>query len=107
MHDSNRSRARARQRGGAAKGCVIALLFPIALLVILGVMVIGKYNALVAQREKTEAAWSNIDNQYKRRADLIDNLVATVKGAADFEKSTLESVTEARASVGRAQLPPG
>src|SRR5262245_54366305 len=107
MHESIRTRVWARQRGGIGKGCLVALLIPIGLVVILGVMSIGKYNGLVAQREKTEAAWSGIDNQYKRRADLIDNLVATVKGAADFEKSTLTEVTEARASVGRVQLPPG
>lgn len=65
----------------------------------------GRYNSLVTLQENAEAAWSEIDNQYKRRFDLVPQLVSTVKGAADFEKSTLESVTEARASVGRAQLP--
>src|SRR5262249_54289360 len=55
--------------------------------------------------EKTTAAWSEIDNQYKRRYDLIPNLVETVKGAADFEKSTLTAVVEARAAVGRVQMP--
>jgi LemA protein len=75
--------------------------------VILGVMSVGKYNGMVAERVSTEAAWSEIDNQYKRRLELIPNLVETVKGAADFEKSTLQAVTEARASVGRVQLPPG
>ena len=50
---------------------------------------------------------SEIDNQYKRRFDLVPQLVSTVQGAADFEKTTLDEVTEARASVGRMQLPPG
>jgi LemA protein len=70
-------------------------------------MSVGRYNKLVTSQETIEAAWSEIDNQYKRRFDLIPQLVKTVQGAADFEKSTLEAVTEARASVGRAQLPAG
>src|SRR5690606_12218432 len=73
--------------------------------VLLGVTGIGKYNSLVTEREKVAAAWSEIDNQYQRRYELIPNLVETVKGAADFERSTLEAVVEARASVGRVQLP--
>ena len=77
------------------------------MVLILALTFAGRYNSLVTLQESTEAAWSEIDNQYKRRYDLIPQLVSTVKGAADFEKSTLESVTEARASVGRAQLPAG
>ena len=53
------------------------------------------------------AAWSEVQNQYQRRADLVPNLVATVQGAASFEKDTLTQVTEARASVGRATVNPG
>ena len=60
---------------------------------------------MVGGRENVASRWAEIDNQYKRRADLIPSLVETVKGAAEFEKSTLEAVVEARASVGRAQLP--
>jgi LemA protein len=92
---------------GAAKGCIIAAVAIVAVILIAGLIFMGKYNALVALEEKTEAAWSEIDNQYKRRFDLVPQLVSTVKGAADFEKSTLDEVTEARASVGRVQLPPG
>jgi LemA protein len=77
------------------------------ILLILGGTMVGRYNGLVTSQETIEAAWSEIDNQYKRRFDLIPQLVSTVKGAADFEKSTLLAVTEARASVGRAQLPAG
>jgi LemA protein len=86
-------------------GCLV--VGAVALLVLLGVAVslAGRYNGLVAGQEKVSAAWSEIDNQYKRRFDLVPQLVNTVKGAADFEKSTLESVIEARASVGRVQLP--
>ena len=96
-----------QQRGSAKLGCLIAAGAVVLLGLILAVTFAGRYNSLVSLQESTEAAWSEIDNQYKRRYDLIPQLVSTVKGAADFEKSTLESVTEARASVGRAQLPAG
>lgn len=62
-------------------------------------------NNIPTYEEQAKAAWSNVLNQYQRRADLIPNLVATVKGAADFEKSTLEAVVNARAKVGTMQLP--
>ena len=58
------------------------------------------YNEFQRLDEGVTAAWSEVVNNYQRRADLIPNLVATVKGAADFEKSTLEAVVNARASVG-------
>ena len=62
-------------------------------------------NNIPTYQEQAKAAWSNVLNQYQRRADLIPNLVATVKGAADFEKSTLEAVVNARAKVGTMQVP--
>lgn len=96
-----------RECGSAKLGCAIAAGAAILLVLIIGGMLASRYNGLVTRQETTEAAWSEIDNQYKRRFDLVPQLVNTVKGAADFEKSTLEAVTEARASVGRAQLPPG
>ncbi|ANM30366.1 hypothetical protein ABI59_13475 [Acidobacteria bacterium Mor1] len=92
-------------RGAVGKGCLIALAVVVALAVIIGVLFSGNYNRFVSGQEGIEAAWSEIDNQYKRRFDLIPSLVETVKGAADFEKSTLREVTEARASVGKMQLP--
>lgn len=93
-------------RGAIKAGCLAGAAAALVVLIVGGVLV-GRYNGLVALDEKTGAAWSEIDNQYKRRYDLIPQLVATVQGAANFERSTLEAVTEARASVGRAQLPPG
>jgi len=95
------------ERGLAKAGCLIALGGALLLALILGGMLVGRYNGLVTQQEKARAAWSEIDNQYKRRYDLVPQLVSTVQGAADFERTTLEAVTEARASVGRAQLPAG
>lgn len=62
------------------------------------------YNEVIEQDEDVKAAWSEVQNQYKRRADLIPNLVKVVKGAADFERSTLQSVVEARAKVGKMQV---
>jgi len=97
----------ASQRGWAKSGCLIAAGAAVLLLLVLGGTLVGSYNGLVTRQEKTRAAWSEIDNQYKRRFDLVPQLVNTVQGAADFERSTLEAVTEARASVGRAQLPAG
>ena len=57
-------------------------------------------------QQNVDAKWAQVQNVYQRRADLIPNLVNTVAGAANFEKSTLEAVTNARASVGRVQLDP-
>ena len=102
MLDSSNNR-----RGFARMGCLVAAGVVLIIVLIIGGTAVGRYNTLVTGQERIEAAWSEIDNQYKRRFDLIPTLVNTVKGAADFEKSTLEAVTEARASVGRAQLPAG
>lgn len=62
------------------------------------------YNAVIDADEDVKAAWAEVENQYKRRADLVPNLVKVVKGAADFESETLQKVTEARASVGKMQI---
>lgn len=66
---------------------------------ILAVMLIagcGSYNGFVDAEEEMEQSWANVETQYQRRADLIPNLVNTVKGAAEFERGTLEAVTNAR-----------
>lgn len=62
------------------------------------------YNTMVQKDESVETAWANVQNAYQRRADLIPNLVNTVKGAANFEKETLESVINARAKATSVQL---
>jgi LemA protein len=79
----------------------------IALIVIGGLLIMSSYNRLVRLQQGTDAQWAQVQNVYQRRADLVPNLVSTVAGAANFEKSTLEAVTNARASVGRVQLPAG
>ena len=60
------------------------------------------YNNLVSSEEKVDQAWGNVENQYQRRADLIPNLVASVKGYSEHEANTLEAVTDARAGLGSA-----
>ena len=85
-------------------GC---LAIVVVLAIVLGLAAMGTYNNLVGLSQATDAQWAQVENVYQRRADLIPNLVATVKGAADFEKSTLEAVTAARASVGQVQAGPG
>jgi LemA protein len=62
------------------------------------------YNKLQGLDEEVKASWSEVQNQYQRRADLVPNLVATVKGAADFEKSTLQAVIEARSNATAVKL---
>ena len=74
------------------------------LLVVLGIGGCGSYNGLVTKSTKVDESWAQVQNVYQRRADLIPNLVSTVSGAANFEKSTITEVTAARASVGSVQL---
>ena len=79
----------------------------IAALALLPVLLGGcGYNQFQRLDEQVNAAWSEVLNNYQRRADLIPNLVATVQGAADFEKSTLTELTNARASVGQIKATP-
>lgn len=66
----------------------------------------GTYNDMVQREEKVTSQWSQVENVYQRRLDLIPNLVATVKGAADFEKSTLTAVIEARANATQVKVDP-
>ncbi len=77
----------------------------VSLTALLGLSGCG-YNEFQRLDEGVIAAWSEVVNNYQRRADLIPNLVATVKGAADFEKGTLEAVVNARASVGSLKVTP-
>lgn len=66
------------------------------IVVLIVMMLVGTYNGLVGEREKVVTAFSNVQTQYQRRADLIPNLVSTVKGVSDFEQETLTQVVEAR-----------
>ena len=81
---------------------ILGVLAALAVVVVLYVS--GVYNGLVNRAQAVDAQWAQVQNVYQRRADLIPNLVATVSGAANFEKSTLTEITNARASVGKVQL---
>ena len=79
----------------------------VVLLLLWGVTTnISYQNKFVTEDEEINQAWAKVQTQYQRRADLIPNLVATVKGAADFEKSTLEAVTNARARATSINIDP-
>lgn len=79
-----------------------------AILVIMATMSLSScsYNSMVQMDENVKAKWGAVQSQYQRRSDLIPNLVATVKGAANFEKSTLTDVIEARAKATSVQVDP-
>ena len=85
----------------------IGILIVVAAVVIGAIMWgTGIYNNLVGLEEGVTGSWSQVENQYQRRADLIPNLVNTVKGVADFEKETYTAVTEARAKVNQINMSP-
>src|SRR5437660_5705700 len=87
-----------------ALGCVVVLLIVLFVAVFAALALGGSYNRLVRSQQAVDQSWAQVQNVYQRRADLIPNLVNTVAGAANFEKSTLVEVTNARASVGRVQM---
>lgn len=82
--------------GVVVLGIVLLLIFSL----------VGGYNKLVRLSQGVDQSWAQVQNVYQRRADLIPNLVATVAGAANFEKETLTQITEARASVGQIKIDP-
>ena len=84
-------------------GLIILILAIIAILVFWG---IGGYNGLVSTQESLNKSWANVENQYQRRADLIPNLVETVKGYAKHESSTFEAVVNARAKATQMTIDP-
>ncbi|GAA3945691.1 LemA family protein [Pseudoclavibacter caeni] len=86
-------------------GGVIALIVVIALVVIIGIWLWATYNALVKLRMRVDEAWSDITVQLKRRADLLPNLIETVRGYAKHEQGVFEQVTRARAETAGAATP--
>ena len=87
------------------KGCIGLIVLGVIALALFG-WVKNSYNGLVSQQENVEKAWGNVENQYQRRADLIPNLVETVKGYAKHEQETLEGVIEARANATKVTIDP-
>lgn len=82
------------------------VLIIVGILFVLGAMLVKPYNNMVSKDEGCSQAWSNVENNYQRRMDLINNLVKTVQGAADYEKGTLEAVINARAKATSVQVDP-
>lgn len=84
-------------------------LWIIVVLVLVGLIALSAfrgYNGMVPRSEKVDEQWSNVENSYQRRADLIPNLVNTVKGYAEFESKTLTAVIEARSKATSIQVDP-
>ena len=96
-------RLRTGMAGGRRRTLLIGVAVVAVVLLFFVLPVVGTYNDLVTLRQAVDAQWAQVENQYQRRASLIPNLVATVRGAADFEQQTLLQVTEARAQAARAQ----
>jgi LemA protein len=87
------------------KGCIGLIILGIIALALFG-WVKNSYNGLVKDQESVETAWAQVENVYQRRADLIPNLVETVKGYAKHEQETLEGVIEARANATKVTIDP-
>lgn len=85
---------------------LIATLVIVGILLILVFWAFGSYNGLVTKEESVSNAWANVESQYQRRADLIPNLVSTVKGYADFEQETLTKVIQARSEATSVKVDP-
>jgi LemA protein len=92
------------KRLGIGCGIVAAIIIFIAIIFI--VAGVGGYNRLVGLSQTVNKQWAQVQNDYQRRTDLVPNLVNTVSGAANFEKSTLVDITQARASVGQVKIDP-
>lgn len=86
------------------------LLIPVAIIAVFGIYLytkaVGTYNQFVKTEEQINGQWAEVETQYQRRADLIPNLVNTVKGYADFEQETLTGVVEARSKATSVQIDP-
>jgi LemA protein len=89
-----------------AVGCGALLLLGLLVGAVAVLWGLGSYNRLVGLDEQVNASWSQVENVYQRRTDLIPNLVNTVQGAADFERETLTAVIEARSKATAVQMTP-
>jgi len=85
-------------------GCIVVGVIVAFLAIVIGFWFVGVRNHIVELDQAVDAQWAQVQNDYQRRYDLIPNLVQTVQGAANFEKSTLVEVTQARARVGQVSM---
>ena len=83
-----------------------AIIIIVVIVAAIALWAVSGYNGLVSSEENVKSAWSQVENVYQRRLDLIPNLVATVKGYAEHEQETLESVVEARSKATRITVDP-
>ena len=90
----------------AVLGCVVVLGIVLLIGAIIAIAGVGQYNHLVTLSTDVDAKWANVQTVYQRRSDLIPNLVRTVEGSANFEKSTLTAVIDARASATKVTIDP-
>ncbi len=88
------------------KGCLFAGIGVVVVVLLLGLYLMGVYNSMVEKEQFVKQKWSQVENQYQRRADLIPNLVNTVKGYAKHEKETLTEVVEARSKATAVNIDP-
>ena len=88
-------------------GCTVVLVLFLVAALGLAFFLFGQYNGLVRGEEAVSAQWAQVENVYQRRADLIPNLVETVRGASEFEQETLNAVVEARSRVGQMTVDAG
>lgn len=101
------TRMNGHNRGSALAVLGVGAAVVLALVVAVALWYIGVRNGLVAQREAVKGSWGQVENVYQRRADLVPNLVSTVKGYAAHESGVLLAVTEARAKIGTVRVDPG
>jgi LemA protein len=93
------------RRPGGARPWLIALVVIVVVVIIIAISFTGKYNNMVRMQQQIKQTWSEVDVNIQRRADLIPNLVATVKGFAKQEQTVIGEVTKARAALGGARTP--
>lgn len=90
----------------ALRGRMHRLRYVLAVIILVTPLTACGINEIPTLEEQAKAAWSQVLNQYQRRTDLVPNLVETVKGAANFERETLQAVVEARSKVAQTNIPP-
>lgn len=86
-------------------GLLITLIIIVVVIGVIFIMIIGTYNSLVGKDTSVQTQWGKVQSAYQRRLDLIPNLVATVKGSADFEKTTQTQIAQLRSGVNNAKNP--
>ena len=95
------------RRGALSQGLVVVLVVVLLLVVLPAGCAVSKYNGIVTHREQVDAKWGNVQSDYKRRTDLIPQLVEVVKGAKEFESETLQAVIDARSKATSVTLDAG